>query len=246
MTRNNLFALALTGILFISASPALVLAQAMESIEPFKVGTFAINNVPTVGLVLRDDQLIVDLSAANRALQLLPEYSHIAMPDDMLGLIEQYEYGLKYRIYELVNWLSVQADKWEIEQEIRLDSTQTKGSKAQTVVLNNRLRAEIAEYLGKRPRLRQNPNSPLLTSQKRGGFNSQTIQNLFRALYQATGIKNASSHSGRRTFITGLSEKGVSVRVIQELARHSSMATTQRYIDVSVDKLRSAVELATL
>ena len=105
MTRNNLFALALTGILIISASPALVLAQAMESIEPFKVGTFAINNVPTVGLVLRDDQLIVDLSAANRALQLQPEYSHIAMPDDMLGLIEQYEYGLKYRIYELVNWL---------------------------------------------------------------------------------------------------------------------------------------------
>ena len=43
-----------------------------------------------------------------------------------------------------------------------------------------------------------------------------------------------------------LSEKGVSVRVIQELARHSSMATTQRYIDVSADKLRSAVELATL
>jgi site-specific recombinase XerD len=39
---------------------------------------------------------------------------------------------------------------------------------------------------------------------------------------------------------------GVSVRVIQELARHRSMATTQRYIDVSLDKLRSAVELATL
>ncbi len=54
---------------------------------------------------------------------------------------------------------------------------------------------------------------------------------------------NASSHSGRRTFITALSEKGVSVRVIQELARHSDLSTTQRYIDVSVDKLRNAVNL---
>jgi 2-keto-4-pentenoate hydratase/2-oxohepta-3-ene-1,7-dioic acid hydratase in catechol pathway len=52
-----------------------------------------------------DDQLIVELDAANRAMELLPRYSEIAMPEDMLGLIEQYEYGLKYRIYEVVNWL---------------------------------------------------------------------------------------------------------------------------------------------
>ena len=46
-----------------------------------------------------------------------------------------------------------------------------------------------------------------------------------------------------RTFITALSEKGVSVRVIQELARHSDLSTTQRHIDVSVDKQRNAVNL---
>ena len=64
--------------------------------------------------------------------------------------------------------------------------------------------------------------------------------------YEAAAISNASSHSGRRTFITALSEKGVSVRVIQALARHSSLATTQRYIDVSADKLRTAVEGLTI
>lgn len=87
------------------SAPMLVSAQAMESAEPFKVGTFAINDIPTVGLVMRDDSLVVDLNAANRAMQLLPQYSHLDMPDDMLGLIERYEYGLKYRIYEVVNWL---------------------------------------------------------------------------------------------------------------------------------------------
>ena len=104
-TRKSLFFLTLTTVLTFFATPAAVNAQAMESVEPFKVGTFAINDVPTVGLVVSNDQLIVDLAAANRALELLPQYPHIGMPDDMIGLIEQYEYGLKYRIYELVNWL---------------------------------------------------------------------------------------------------------------------------------------------
>ena len=35
-----------------------------------------------------------------------------------------------------------------------------------------------------------------------------------------------------RAFITALSEEGVPVRVIQELARHRDLATAQRYIDV--------------
>ncbi len=41
-------------------------AQDMESVMPFKVGTFAINDIPTVGLVVQNDELIVDLAAANR------------------------------------------------------------------------------------------------------------------------------------------------------------------------------------
>ena len=87
------------------SAPFIAGAQAMGSAEPFKVGTFAINDIPTVGLVMRDDALVVDLNAANLAMQLLPQYSHLDMPVDMIGLIERYEYGLKYRIYEVVNWL---------------------------------------------------------------------------------------------------------------------------------------------
>lgn len=105
MIRKSLFTLTLVATLAIFTSPTDVSAQAMESAEPFKVGTFAINDVPTVGLVVRDDQMIVELAAANRAMQLLPQYSQMVMPTDMLGLIEQYEYGLKFRIYEVVNWL---------------------------------------------------------------------------------------------------------------------------------------------
>ena len=106
MIRRNLVSLTLSAALALFASAGSVYAQDAESVEPFKVGTFAIDDVPTVGLVMRDDQLIVELTAANRAMELLPQYASMLMPADMLGLIEQYEYGLKYRIYEVVHWLN--------------------------------------------------------------------------------------------------------------------------------------------
>jgi len=130
---------------------------------------------------------------------------------------------------------------WEVKSEAVLKSNQTKGNKAQTVVFSSALRKEIASYYAQSEETLEMTDF-LIISQKKSGFSSQTIQNLFRELYEAAAISNASSHSGRRTFITTLSEKNVSVRVIQALARHSSLATTQRYIDVSADKLRLAVE----
>lgn len=97
--------LSLAAALALLPAPLTALGQADESVEPFKVGTFAVNDTPFVGLVVRGDSLIVDLPAANRAMQNNWQYNKIDMPNDMLGLIEQYEYGLKYRVYEVMNWL---------------------------------------------------------------------------------------------------------------------------------------------
>ena len=101
MPRNPRITLTLAAVAVL-VSPGLVEAQAMASVEPFKVGTFGIGGAPTVGIVLRD-ALIIDLAAANRALEIDPTYPHLNAPADMLELIGQYEYGLKYRIYEIVN-----------------------------------------------------------------------------------------------------------------------------------------------
>jgi 2-keto-4-pentenoate hydratase/2-oxohepta-3-ene-1,7-dioic acid hydratase in catechol pathway len=105
MIRKIFSTLTISAALMLLVSPASVLGQASESAEPFKVGTFAVDDTPFVGLVMRDDNLIVDVADANRAMELMPAYSSINVPDDMLGFIEQYEYGLKYRVYEVVNWL---------------------------------------------------------------------------------------------------------------------------------------------
>jgi 2-keto-4-pentenoate hydratase/2-oxohepta-3-ene-1,7-dioic acid hydratase in catechol pathway len=73
-----------------------------KSAQPFKLGTFEIEDEPRIGLVF-DDKVIVELTAANRALERNPVYPPIAMPANMRDLIAQYEYGLKYRLYEIVN-----------------------------------------------------------------------------------------------------------------------------------------------
>jgi len=130
----------------------------------------------------------------------------------------------------------------EVNDIIRLTKEQTKGSNSNTVHIGKKLQKEILRFITAYPNTIYNKDKRLFQTQ-RGTFSSQTIQNLFRNLYQLANIPNASSHSGRRTFITNLSEKGISTRVIQELARHSSMVTTQRYIDVSDDKLKNAVNL---
>jgi integrase/recombinase XerD len=57
------------------------------------------------------------------------------------------------------------------------------------------------------------------------------------------GQASATSHNGRRSFITDLATKEISVRVLAALAGHQSIATTQRYIDVNDEMLRNAVEL---
>ena len=82
---------------------------ATTSAMPFKLGTFEIGGRPTLGIVLRDE-LIVDLAAANAALELDPSYPKLPVPADMLELIGRYEYGMKIRLYEIVNDL-VAADR---------------------------------------------------------------------------------------------------------------------------------------
>lgn len=56
-------------------------------------------------------------------------------------------------------------------------------------------------------------------------------------------MEGASSHTGRRTMITRLAAKGVGVRVLAELAGHSSVAITQRYMDVNDGQMRQVLQL---
>jgi len=104
-----------------------------------------------------------------------------------------------------------------------------------------RLRVELAAYVAahKPKQLTQ----PLFYTQRSEGFTANTLTHIVNGIYKGAGISGATSHSGRRTGLTNLAERGVGVRVLMALAGHSNMATTQRYIDLRPAMLKAAVEL---
>jgi integrase/recombinase XerD len=146
----------------------------------------------------------------------------------------------------------VLAKDGSIKSEVYLSAQQTKGSKGRTLYLSDKLRDEISLYLKTRFKLKDllpvtmtDTVRALFTNQKdcQRGFSASTACQMFHYWYKEAKIEGASSHSGRRGFITNLANKGVHVRILQELAGHSSIAVTQKYIDVNQDKLRIAVEM---
>jgi 2-keto-4-pentenoate hydratase/2-oxohepta-3-ene-1,7-dioic acid hydratase in catechol pathway len=76
--------------------------QATSSVEPFNLATVDIAGREAVALVLRE-QFVVELHGANRNLEMTGNFPLVAVPDNMVDLIGQYEYGLRHRIYEIVN-----------------------------------------------------------------------------------------------------------------------------------------------
>ena len=132
-----------------------------------------------------------------------------------------------------------------IRTEIRLSAEQTKGNEARIVFVNDKLRKELELYKRFMDKANINPAVKFFYSQKKAsdGFTANTLTQFFHYLYKRAGVDGASSHSGRRTFITNLASKGVGVRVLMSLAGHKNISTTQAYIDVNDDMKRKAVEL---
>jgi integrase/recombinase XerD len=140
----------------------------------------------------------------------------------------------------------------EVRDEVRLSAEQTKGHVGRVVLIPQRMRTEIKQYLLNRfktrdlkPILLTDTHRALFATQKSNarGFTANTLTQYFHHMYRDAGLVGASSHSGRRGFITNLANKGVSVRLLQALAGHKSLAVTQRYIEVNPGLLRGAVEL---
>ena len=145
----------------------------------------------------------------------------------------------------------VLANDGSIKLEINLTAEQTKGKYSCTVVLADKLRKEIQTYLQTRFDTKQlialtyseHINKPLFNTQKSNGFSANTLTYTMTMLYKAAGLSGCSSHSGRRSFLTNLSAKSVPLKVLMELAGHRQAQTTMRYISVTQDMKRAAVEL---
>ena len=151
-------------------------------------------------------------------------------------------YTLDYVQRNLQHYASAMCmtDVGNVHSSFVLSAAATKGARTRTVYVNKTLKRQLAQYY---PTLPKQPTAPLFCSQKGSFFSANTMCQLLIHIFQQCSLKHATSHSGRRTFITRLASKGVGVRVLAELAGHSSIATTQRYIDVNAEQLANAVEL---
>ena len=136
-----------------------------------------------------------------------------------------------------------------IRREFRLGTEDTKYCRSRTIyVENGKAIAAVLAYLrARKSDFSVDGTEPLFVGLRRnrrdGTFrlSANTVGQTFARLYERAGIVGASSHSGRRWFMTELARCGVHPRIIQQRAGHSSLATTQRYIEVTPDQERQAV-----
>ncbi len=175
--------------------------------------------------------------------------------DQVLQYISQRGYAMRNRVMLLTGLWSgmrvgeisslrvgdVRNTDGSVRAEIRLTADQTKGRQPRTVFLPQKLRDELQTYLDLRGMVPA--TNPLFITGGRKPFSANLMAQHFHYLFKHAGIAGASSHSMRRSFITNLANKGISVRVLAEISGHRSISVTQKYIDVNDDMKRNAVEM---
>jgi integrase len=154
--------------------------------------------------------------------------------------------GLRAKEIALATWGMVTDAEGSVGDALHLVNGASKGKKGgRTVPLNKELRAALIAL--KRTRNDPEASERIIHSERDVGMSPGAVQVWFHRLYEALGFKGASSHSGRRTFVTRCAKKiieaGGSLKDVQELAGHASLATTQRYIQGDTDAKRRVVDL---
>ena len=153
--------------------------------------------------------------------------------------------GLRAKEIAMLRWSMVTDAEGNVGDAPHLPNKASKGKNGGRTVP---LRAELRDALLKLHADR-NPDSSdnIIHSERDVGMSAGAVQVWFHRPYQELGFSGASSHSGRRTFITRIAKKiveaGGSLRDVQELAGHASLSTTQRYIQGDSAAKRRVVDM---
>lgn len=144
--------------------------------------------------------------------------------------------GLRAKEIASLSWNMILDAEGSMGDYINLTNGASKGqSGGRKIPLNSILKGSLLElYAEMRDRRWFNQDCAVISTERSKNTSAQVIVNTFSRWYSKLGFVGCSSHSGRRTFITNTAKKislvGGSLRDIQELAGHSSLQTTQRYI----------------
>jgi integrase/recombinase XerC len=154
--------------------------------------------------------------------------------------------GLRAKEIAALTWAMVTDAEGQVGDVIALENHASKGKSGRSVPMNSSLRGALntlQEQCGEKAKA----DWPVIYSERGKGLSAASVKEWFLRLYDTLGMTGCSSHSGRRTFITRAARKvsdvGGSVRDVQQLAGHASLAATQRYIEGSSDAKRKLVEI---
>jgi integrase len=145
--------------------------------------------------------------------------------------------GLRAKEIACLTWSMITDADGDIASSIHLTDKASKGRGGRVIPLNMQLRLQLADLLEHEQKHHRFDiaTSHVIRTERSPKTSPQAIVNMFSSWFDDTGLIGCSSHSGRRTFITNAARKissvGGSLRDVQMLAGHSSLAVTQRYIE---------------
>ena len=153
--------------------------------------------------------------------------------------------GLRAKEIAALRWSMVLDAAGMVGDEIHLTNVASKGNSGRVIPLNLQLRAALDELY--QAQSNRTGSNAVISSERSDATSAQVIVNMFQRWYRDLGLVGCTSHSGRRTFITNAARKigsvGGSLRDVQSLAGHSSLQTTQRYIEGNSAARKRIVEL---
>jgi integrase/recombinase XerC len=146
-------------------------------------------------------------------------------------------YASGIRVSELVG-----LDVDDVDRDRRVLRVLGKGRKERTVPYGAPAERALDAWLTRgRPALATERSGPALLLGVRGGRLDQreARRTVHTAVTAAPGAPDIGPHGLRHSVATHVLEGGADLRLVQELLGHASLATTQLYTHVTVDRLRA-------
>jgi integrase/recombinase XerD len=156
--------------------------------------------------------------------------------------------GLRAKEISALTWKMVLDSDGSVGTAIYLTNNASKGQSGRIIPLNKLLKAQLEKLLLVECKLRMfSVGSFVIRTERSAGTSAQVIVNMFYDWYTDMGLVGCSSHSGGRTFVTNAARKigmaGGSLRDVQALAGHTSLQTTQKYIEIDNEAQFKIVDL---
>ncbi|MCI0716742.1 MAG: tyrosine-type recombinase/integrase [Chlorobi bacterium] len=124
------------------------------------------------------------------------------------------------------------------------DDFKTKTGKVRFIPITNELKGLLVSIIGVEGNVFPFKNTDSYLFNKKGyKFNKEFISKSFKKNLRRLGFpEKYHFHCLRHTYITNLIKSGVNINYVKALAGHTDIKTTERYIHLSTDDLRRALE----